>query len=205
MEMAAAPAPLMTMRTVLQLFAHHLQGVGEACQGDDGGAVLVVVEDGDVAPLLQLPLDLKAPGGGDVLQVHAAEGAGQQSHRVDDLIHIVAADAQGNGIHTAEGLEQNALALHDGHAGLRADVPQPQNGRAVGDDGHGVPPAGQLIAFIDILLDLQAGLGHAGGVGQGQCLLAVHRRPGRHFQLALPLVVQPQGFLCVIHFRFSFQ
>ena len=33
---------------VLLLLAHHLQGVGQACQGNDGGAVLVIVEDGDV-------------------------------------------------------------------------------------------------------------------------------------------------------------
>ena len=33
----------------VHLFAHDLQCVGQACQGDDGGAVLVVVEDGDVA------------------------------------------------------------------------------------------------------------------------------------------------------------
>ena len=43
-------------------------------EGDDGGAVLVVVEDGNVALFLQLPLDFKAAGGGDVLQVDAAEG-----------------------------------------------------------------------------------------------------------------------------------
>ena len=179
MEMAAAPAPLMTISDVLHLLAHHLQGVGEAGQGDDGGAVLVVVEDGDVAPLLQLPLDLKAAGGGDVLQIHAAEGAGQQVHTVFTISSTsLAADAQGNGVHAAEGLEQDALALHDGHPGLRADVPQAQHGGAVGDHGHGVPPAGQLIALAEVLLDLQAGLGHAGGVGQGQRLLAVHRGPG---------------------------
>ena len=188
---------------ILQPLAHHFQGVGEPRQGDDGGAVLIVVEDGDVAPLLQLPLNLKAPGGGDILQIHAAEGPGQQGHGVHDLVHVVAADAQGNGVHAAEGLEQDAFALHDGHPRLRADVAQSQDGGAVGDHRHGVPPAGQLVALADVLLDLQAGLGHAGGVGQGQRLLAVHLGPGRHLQLAPPLGMQAQGFLCVIHDRYS--
>ena len=61
---------------VLQLLAHHLQRVGQAGQGDDGGAVLIVMEDGDVALFLQLALDLKAAGRGDILQVDAAEAAG---------------------------------------------------------------------------------------------------------------------------------
>ena len=161
--------------------------------------MLVVVEDGDVAALLQLPLNLKAAGGGDVLQVHAAEGTRQQSHGVDDVVHVLAADAQGDGVHAAKGFEQDALALHDRHTGLGADVAQAQNGSAVSDHCHGVPAAGQFVALVDILLNLQAGLGHARGVGQGQSLFAVHRRTGRHFQLALPLIMQTQGFLCVIH------
>ena len=71
---------------------------------------------------------------------------------------------RGEGVHIGKGLEQHALALHDGHTGLGADVTQTQNGAAVGDNGAQVVTAGQLITLVDILLDLQAGLGHAGGV-----------------------------------------
>ena len=84
--------------------------------------MLVVVEDGYVALLLQLPLDLETPGGGDVLQIDAAEAAAHQVDGVDELIHVVGLHAQGEGVHPAEGLEQHAFALHDGHPGLRADV-----------------------------------------------------------------------------------
>ena len=38
---------------VLHLLAHHAQGVDEGSGHDDGGAVLVVVEDGDVQLTLQ--------------------------------------------------------------------------------------------------------------------------------------------------------
>ena len=161
--------------------------------------MLVVVEDRDVALFLQLLLDFKAAGRGDVLQVHAAEGAGEQVDRVDDLVHVLALDAEGEGVHVAEGLEQHALALHDGHAGLGADVAQAQHRGAVGDHRAQVPAAGQLIALVDVLLNLQAGLGHAGGVGQGKVLLAADGRAGDDFDLALPFIVLLQGFLCIIH------
>ena len=184
---------------VFPALAHHLQGVEQSRQGDDGGAVLVVVEDGDVALLLQLPLDLKAPGGGDVLQVDAAEGAGDVVDGVHELVHVLGLHAQGERVHVAKGLEEHALALHHRHAGLWADVPKTQHGAAVGDDGAEVVAAGQLIALAHILLDLQTGLGHAGGVGQGQVLLALHRHRGDDFDLPLPLLVQLQALLRVIH------
>ena len=157
------------------------------------------MEDGNVALFLQLPLDLKAPGGGDVLQVDAAEGAGNQVDGVDKLVHILGLDAQREGVHIAEGLEQHALALHNGHTRLGADVTQTQDGGAVGDNRAQVVPAGQVVGLVDILLDLQAGLGDTGGIGQGQIVLGLHGHGGPHLDLTLPLTVEPQGFLCVIH------
>ena len=161
--------------------------------------MLIVVEHGDVADLLQTALHLKAAGRGDVLQIDAAEAAGEQVAGADDLVHVFAPDAQRNGVHAAELLEEHALALHDGHAGLRADVAQTEDGGAVGDHGHGIPPAGQFIALAGILLDLQAGLGHAGGIGQRQIFLGIDVHFWGDGQLAPPLVVLLQRFLRVIH------
>ncbi len=62
---------------ILDAFAHHFQGVEHTGQHDDGGTVLVIVEDGDVQVTLQLSFDLEALGAADVLQVDAAEGRGQ--------------------------------------------------------------------------------------------------------------------------------
>jgi hypothetical protein len=59
--------------------------------------------------------------------------------------------------------------------------------------------AGQLVGFGNILLDLQAGLGHARGVGQGEVFFAGHRDSGLDLDLALPVIVAAQGFFCVIH------
>ena len=73
MEMAAAPAPEVTTLTSSFRLPDHLEGVGQAGQGDDGRAVLVIVEHGDVALFLQLAFNLKTPGSGNVLQIDAAE------------------------------------------------------------------------------------------------------------------------------------
>ena len=161
--------------------------------------MLVVVEDGDVALFLQFPLDFKAPGGGNVLQIDAAEGAGNEVYGVDKFVHVLGLDAQREGVHIAEGLEQGALALHDGHTGLGADVAQAQHGGAVGNDGAQVVPPGQLVRFTHILLNLQTGLGHTGGIGKAQVILGGHGDCCHHFDFALPLPMEPKGFFCVIH------
>ena len=187
MAVAAAPAPLVMTR------------IDQPGQRDDRRAVLVVVEDRDIALFLQLPLDFKAPRRGDILQVHAAEAAGEQVDRVHDLVDILALDAQRERVHVAERLEQHALAFHDRHAGLGPDIAQAQHRRAVGHHGAHVPAAGQVVALLHVLLDLQARLSHARRVRQRKVVLRLHRHLRDHFDLALPFAVQAQRFLRIIH------
>jgi hypothetical protein len=98
--------------------------------------VLVVVEDRNVQPLLQLPLDLEAPGCRDVLQVDPAERRREPHHGLDDLVDVRAVQGDRNRVHATELLEQDRLALHHREGGLGSDVPEPQHGRTVRHDGH---------------------------------------------------------------------
>ena len=184
---------------VLFLLPYHLQRVRKACERDDRSAVLVVVEDGDVAFFLELALDLKAAGRGDILEIDAAERAGDVVHRLHELVHILRLHAQRERVHIAERLEKDALALHDRHTGLGPDVAETEHRAAVRDDGAEIPPARQLIAFLNILLDLQTWLRHAGRVRERKIVLRSDRHGRLHFDLALPLSVQTQRFLCVVH------
>src|SRR5690606_13828707 len=73
---------------VFQLLADDVAGVDQAGGRDDGGAVLVVVEDGNVQQVLQLGFDLKAFGGLDVLQVDAAPGVADVLDHGDELVRV---------------------------------------------------------------------------------------------------------------------
>ena len=81
---AAAPAPFTTTRILSELAAGQVAGVDQARRGDDRGAVLVVVEDGDVHPLAQRLLDHEAVGRGNVLEVDSAEARLEQLDRFDE-------------------------------------------------------------------------------------------------------------------------
>ena len=176
----------------------HLQGVDQRRADDHGGAVLVVMEYGDVAQFLQPAFDLEAAGRRDVLQVDAAEAAGDQVDRADDLVHVLAADAQREGVYVAESLEQRTLAFHNGHAGFRADVAQTQYRGTVRDDGHQVVPAGQGEGFVVVFLDFQTGLSHARRISQGQVILGLNGNAGNDLDLSLPFSMQTKGFFRVV-------
>src|SRR5690606_27983855 len=72
-------------------------GVEDAGGDDDGGTVLVVVEDGDVGLLAQHPLDVEAARRADVFQIDPAKGRLQLLDDVDNLVGVLSGDADGEG------------------------------------------------------------------------------------------------------------
>src|SRR5690606_41938556 len=65
------------------VLAHPRQAIADCRRGDDGRAVLVIVEDRDVHPLGELALDVEALRGFDVLQIDAAQRRLQRRDDVD--------------------------------------------------------------------------------------------------------------------------
>ncbi len=186
---------------LFNLFAGQFQGVQHGGKRYNGRAVLVVVENRDVAAFLQALFNFKAAGSGDVFQVDAAEAAGNQTDGVHNIVYVLGTDAERDGVDVAECLKQSAFAFHNRHAGFRADVAEAEHRGAVGDDGNEVAAAGQVVALIDVLLNLKAGLSDAGRIGKRKIVAGFQRSAADHFDLAFPFIVLFQGFLCIIHSR----
>ena len=181
--MALAPAPLNTTLISSIFLPDDLQGVQQAGAGNDGGAVLIVVEDRNLHGAAQLFLDVETLRRLDVFQVDAAEGGLQHLAGADDLLGVLRGQLDIEDVDIGEALEEHALAFHHGLAGQRADIAQPEHGRAVGDHGHQVAFGGVLVGEAGVALDFQAGNGDAGRVGQAQIALraAGLGRRDRHF------------------------
>ena len=154
--------------------------------------MLVVMENRYIALFLQLPLYLKAPGGGDILKVHSSEASAYLIDGLHDGVHILALYAERERVNSAEGLEQHALALHDRHARLRADVPKAQDRAAVSDHQAQVVASCQGIALFYVLLDLQARLGNARRICERKVLPCLHGNCCNYLDLTLHLLVQLQ-------------
>ena len=136
-------------------------------------------------------LDLEAARRGDVLEVDAAEDRRDELHGAHDLVDVLGVEADRPGVDVGEPLEQRRLALHDRQRGGRADVAEPEHGRAVGDDGDGVALDRQPPDVVGLRGDGQADPGDAGRVGHGQVVAGAQRHLRAHLDLAAE--VQQEG------------
>ena len=139
---------------------------------------------------------MKQSGRLDVLQVDAAEAGAQIAHAIDDGIDVGGVDQDVDGVDVGEALEERALAFHDGLGRLRAEVAEPEDRRAVGDDRHQVALVGVVVGELPIGGDGQHRHRHARRVGERQIALGGERLGRRDLELAgLALAVELQRFL----------
>jgi hypothetical protein len=63
--------------------------VDETSQANDGRAMLVIMEHGNVHETLKFLLDVEAVGSLDILEVYATEGGGKIADTVNECIRIL--------------------------------------------------------------------------------------------------------------------
>ena len=176
---------------VLDPLADDLERVDERGERDDRRAVLVVVEHGDVELGAQALLDLEAARRRDVLEVDAAEGRRDRHAERDDLVDVLRRDADGEGVHAAELLEEDGLALHHRHRRLRPDVAEAEYRGAVRDDRDGVLLDRQLPCRSPGRPRSPRRCGRPRGVGHREVVSRLEGRPRHHLELATE--VQEEG------------
>ena len=89
-----------------------MQRVGDTGAYDDGGAVLIVVEDGDVHPLAAKSFNDKTIRRLDVFKVDRTEGRGQRADDIGQLFRVRLVNLDVEAIDVRELLEENRLAFH---------------------------------------------------------------------------------------------
>jgi len=173
----------------VQPFANQLERIDESRQRNDCGSMLIVMKNRNITAFFEAFFNFKASGRGNVFQIDPAKAAGQETDGLYNSIRLFTADTQGNRVHAAEFLEQDAFSFNDRHPRLRADVPQPQDCGAVRNNRNCIPAPGQFIVFIRILLNLQAGLCNAGRIRKTQRLFGIHPCAGSNLYLSLQVIV----------------
>jgi len=113
---------------VRELLVDVAQAIVDRGGGGNRGAVLVVVEDGDVGLRAKAGFDAEAVRGLDVLEIHAAEARFQALNGIDQLVGIILVDLDIKDVDPSELLEQHPLAFHDGLGGEWSDIPQAKDG-----------------------------------------------------------------------------
>src|SRR5690606_28128803 len=165
-------------------FADEAEPVHDRGTDDDGGAVLIVVEDRDAHPLTQGSFDFEAFGCLYVFQVDGAEGRLQRCDDVDQPARVFFLYLDVEDVDAGELLEENGLAFHDRLRGERSDGAEAQHRGSVGDDRDQIAARGNGRGVVRVRDDCGAGRGHSRGVGEGEVALRSQRLGRRDRDLA---------------------
>ena len=149
-----------------EFLAEQMHGVDDGGGDHDGGAVLVVVKDGDIHLRLQPPLDGEAVRRLDVLQVDRAECRFEPPDRIGQGVRIAFVDLDVEYVDIGELLEQDGLAFHNRLRRQRADIAETEHGRAVGHDRDQIGPHRVARRIARPFGDCRRRLGHARRIGQ---------------------------------------
>ena len=136
------------------LLAHHGQPIDQRRRHNNGRAVLVIMEDGNLHALAKLALDVETVRCLDVFEVDATKGRLQGRHGIHDLVEVSLGQLNVKDIDARELLEEHALAFHHGLGCQGANVAQAEHCGAVGHHAHQVPTGRVLEGVHGVLGNL---------------------------------------------------
>ncbi len=116
---------------VRELSTRYFASIYQPGCADDRSAVLVIMHDRDLHPLLERLLNDETFGRFDVLKIDPSKAGFHQCNRVDEGFGIFGVEFDIDRIHIGEPLEEYGLAFHHGLRCKRAQIAKAKNGRAI--------------------------------------------------------------------------
>ena len=169
---------------ILDIATGDFAGVQQCRAGNDGGAMLVIVEDRNIHGGLEGFFNDKAFRGLDVFEVDTAEGRFESFHHADELTGSRGLQAEVINVNVGKDLEQHALAFHDRFAGFRPDIAKAKHGSTVGNNGNEIGTAGVFTDQLFIFSNSVARFGNTGRIGEGKVFLGFAGLYRNNFQFA---------------------
>src|SRR5215204_3829586 len=133
---------------------NNLQRICQRRRRDNGGAVLVIMENGNIEHSLQRLFYIKAFRCLDIFEVDTTEGRRNCSYDLDDFIRVMGIYFDIEHINVSKFFEQYTFSLHDWLAGECTTVAKPKNGGTIRDHRNQVAFRCVLISILWILFDL---------------------------------------------------
>ena len=180
-----------------------MQPIEDCSTDDDGGTVLIVMENRNLHPFAQFFLDVEALRRLDVFKIDTAESRLQRGDDFDQHVRIALLDFDVEHVNIGELLEQHALAFHHRLGCQRADRAKAKHGGAIGDDADQIGARSQRADFSRIGDDFLTGCSDARRIRHrqivlvGQLLGRLNRNLAR---LGVTVIVEGGGAkLIIIH------
>ena len=167
------------------VFADNLQSIQQGGAGNDRGAVLVVVKDGNLHRLARGSSSIWKQSGALMSSRLIPPKVGSsnwQSLMISSGSWLFTSMSKTST--SAKRLKRTALPSMTGLPARAPMSPRPSTAVPLLSTATRLPRAGVLEGVLRILLDFKAGLGNAGRVGQAQIALRAARLGGRDFNLS---------------------
>src|SRR6185369_4108136 len=100
--------------------------------------MLVIVKDRNIELFFQPVFDLETSRRGNILKIYAAKNGRYMFDRLDDLVRVLCVQTDRKRIDPAKFLKELTLAFHNRHCGRRTNVAEPEDRRAIRNDGNRV-------------------------------------------------------------------
>ena len=123
---------------IAHLLADNLQRVNERGEYNNGGAVLIVMEDRNVEFFFEPVFYLETTWGGNVFQIYSAKAGRDCFHDANDLVRVFRVQTNREGIDAGEFLEEHRLSFHHRHCCRRTNIAQTKHGSSIRNDGYRV-------------------------------------------------------------------
>ncbi|GBD16468.1 hypothetical protein HRbin26_01366 [bacterium HR26] len=130
--------------------------------------MVLVAEDRDRCPLLQVVGDGKAVRCPDMVEADGSESWGQCQGSLDDRQRVMQVNADRHGVDAGEGFEEDALRLEERQRGFDRSASGAEEVGGVGEQGDRVAARGEVERGDLVLADDPAGLGDARGIDQAE-------------------------------------
>ena len=156
---------------VFYLFPRKVQRIDQTGGTNNGGAVLIVVEDWDIHLFLEPLFDDETLGCLDVLKVDPPKGRTHEANGTAEFVRIFGIEFEVDRIDVGKAFEKNGLAFHHRFGAKRAQIPQTQDRGTIRDDSD-------QIALVGVVIN------RLGRFSDG---FAWHRDPWRICEAQIPL------------------
>ena len=159
---------------VLGILAGQEQCVDQAGDCDDRGAMLVIMHDRNVHPLLERLFNDETFRGGNVFQIDAAKARLHQSDGIDEGFGVFRVQFEVDRIDVGEALEEDGLAFHHRLGGERAQIAHAENGGAIGDHSDKIAFGRIVIGCGGVIRDGLYRHGNTRRISKAQIALGRH-------------------------------
>ena len=174
----------------LWLSACEFACINQTCKSDNSSSVLVIMEDRDIAALLQLFLDFKASWCRNIFKVNTAKCRSNVYYSFDDFFCVLCIKADRHSINVTKFFEKNSFSFHNRHSGMSTDITESKYSTSVRYNSDSVRLDSVLISCFFVLGNNLARFCYTRSISKSKIFSCLNLHFRSCFKFTIPLFME---------------